>query len=420
MDGRLRIVVKQGQPFQYEEKDKDTLKAILSDALPKGSFEFDQKQSLCIIPESYIGILELPTRTIEIAPAIRNVTMKQVQMMYFFVKAESWDLLEAKSVFDLAQGSVTESIAKKFVQELDQVIQRGLPHLYEYREVDSDFLKGSLDLSKTFENLAFHKSTPFHCNFEETSMNNPVSRILGAALYKIEAILPDDFVRLARNVPYCTAEEGRMLSKKYLALNNKRAYYNALYWAAHVLFDLQVISLGPERMGSSFLIDFYFLFEEFCYKALKVAGESQGLDVSLLVRAPIICYEESDAVERELKTMTPDILYFFDQYSRTAEVVLDSKCKEEQFLAPDIYQVEFYSTCLLARKCFLLYPRGSKVATDPSYRIMKIQSDFKNVHLKEIYAVFVDLSAGSLQEFVSNINHFAGTVAQLVEQKSAA
>jgi hypothetical protein len=200
-----------------------------------------------------------------------------------------------------------------------------------------------------------------------------------------------------------------------LTLSKKRACYNALYWAAHVLFDLQVISLGPERMGSSFLIDFYFLFEEFCYKTLKVAGENEGLDVNLLVRAPIISYEDAESAEMELKTIQPDILYSFDKYSRIADVVLDSKCKEEQFLAPDVYQVEFYSTCLLARKCLLLYPRGLKANTDSDYNILKIKSDYKTVHLKEIYAVYVDLSADSFQSFVNNLSCFARTVVKVLK-----
>lgn len=414
MAGKLKLKIKQGETFHYDEKDKEALSRILADALPSGSYEFDDNQNLCKMPDSYIGILELPTKTIDIMPSISGIGMKQVQMMYFFVKSETWDLLEAKTIFDFAGGTLSESIAKKFIRELNQVVQKGLPHLYQERDMDLRYLKGQINLEKTFENLSMMREQPFHCNYEETSMNNPVSRILGAAIYKIESLLPNEFIRLARYLPFCTVEEGQILCDRYLASYKKRSYYNALYWASRVLYDLQVISLGLGQMGSSFLIDFYLLFQEFCYKVLKVFGEHYSLNANSLVKLPLICYEKRESGDHNLKTIRPDILYRFDRYSKTAEAVLDSKCKEELFLPSDIYQIEFYSTCLLARKCVLLYPKGLKSNSGANHKILRINEDFKNVYSKEIIAVYLDLSSNTFEDFVASMNNFAQVVSKVV------
>ena len=416
MAEKEKLKIKQGEPFHYDDRDREALLEILSSVLPPRSYVLDSDQNLCLLPESYIGMLELPTRTVDIAPKIRGVGMRQVMMMYFFTKCETWDLIEAKTIFDFTEGSISESIAKKFIQELSDVLQRGLPHLYEERDCNSKYVKGRLRLDKTFENLSMMRMEPFRCQYEETSMNNYVSRILGAALYKIESLLPDEFVNFARYLPFCTAEEGQALCKKYLSLSRKRGYYNSLYWANRVLHDLQIISIGPDQLGSSFLIDFYLLFQDFCFKVLKVFGKEYGLDVGLFASTPTICYEEPSPDGRALKTIQPDILYKFDEYSQTAHAVLDSKCKEELFLPADIYQIEFYSACLLARKCFLLYPYGSSLQPKTEFRILKISDDFKNVHLKEIFAVYIGLSYETCEGFVASMKNFAGALAAKLKE----
>jgi 5-methylcytosine-specific restriction enzyme subunit McrC len=411
---KIELKIRQGEAFHYDNKDKDVLTEVLSKALPTGSYQIDTSENLCLMPESYIGILELPTRTIEIVPYVRGIGMRQVQMMYFFVKCETWNFDEAKTIFDFTRGSISESIARKFIQELTQIVQKGLPHLYLERDLDLNYLKGRVNLAKTYENLSMLSSKPFRCHYEETSMNNYVSRILGAALHKIESLLPDEFIRFAPYLPFCTLDEGRMLCDKHLPLCRKRSYYNSLYWASRVLYDLQVLSIGSDQFGSSFLIDFYRLFQDFCYKVLKVFGAPCGLHVDLITETPTICYEKAQPEERELKTIQPDIVYRFDKYMQMAEAVLDSKCKEELFLPSDIYQIEFYAACLLAKKCILLYPRGFRSQVSSDVSILRISEDFKNIHLKEIFAVYLDLSSDTCEDFVAGMKNFAQNVSKIV------
>lgn len=409
MTEHLRI--EQGETFRYEDEDEKALSLILSEKLPRKSYQLKTKQNICKISEKYIGILELPTRVIEITPRFSNIGTKQVQMMYFFVNSRSTDALEYTEVFELKEGPISEKIAKKFVRELSNVIQGGLPHLYTDQEKDSAFVKGRLDLCKTRENICLLKSKPFHCEYSETSMDNPVSRILGASLYKIENTVPDDFVRLARHLPFCTAEEGRRLSDSYVASGREHSYSKALDWARLILYDLQVLSLGYGRFGSSFLTDFDRLFQDFCFRALKIFGEANKLDVNLLVETPRLYYEEIDSPGKEPKKIEPDILYDFDEDSGLAEVVLDSKCKKGVFLTNDVYQMEFYSTCLLAKKGVLMYPKKSE---GPGLEVLKIKKELKSVHLKEMYAVFVELTADTYEEFISDMNKFAKTVSNVI------
>jgi len=405
------VKITQGESFRYENEDEQVLALILSEKLPHRSFQFNKAQRICKISPKYVGILELPTKIIEIFPRFETMGMKQVQMMYFFVNSIGVDALDYSEVFDLREGLINERIAKRFVRELANVMQKGLPHLYEEIKEDLDVIKGRIDLGKTYENIELQKSNPFHCEYSQTSLDNPVSRILGAALYKIETILPDDFVRFARYLPFCNVEEGKRLSDSYVISGREYNYSKALDWARLILYDLQVMSLGHGRFGSTFLIDLDRLFQDFCYKALKVFGKTNRLDVDLLVATPSIYYEEFDSPSREPRKIEPDVLYDLDEDSGIAEAVLDAKCKRVTLSPSDIYQIEFYSTCLFAKKCILMYPQRKK---GTYHNIMKIRSELKSVHLKEIHAVYVDLTADTGKKFVSDTARFVKNLSDII------
>lgn len=406
------LKIMQGESFRFENEDKQALSSILSEKLPESSYQFHEAQRICRISPKYVGVLELPTRVIEILPRFRVIGMKQVEMIYFFVNSVGVDALNYKEVFDLKEGMISEKIAKRFIRELANVVQKGLPHLYEEIEEDSDVIKGRIDIGKTYENISLQKSKPIHCQYSQTSMDNPVSRILGATLYKIEEILPDDFVRFARYLPFCTVEEGRRLSDVYATSGREYSYSRALEWARLVLYDLQVMSLGYGRFGSTFLIDLDGLFQDFCYKAFKVLGKANGLDADLFVETPSIYYEDFDSLGREPRRIEPDILYNFDGDSGIADVVLDAKCKQVPLSPSDVYQMEFYSTCLLAKKCILMYPRRKR---GHSHDVLKIRRELKGVHLKVIHAAYVDLTADTFDKFVSNMNEFVKKVSEIIQ-----
>lgn len=401
----------QGRGFRYEASERDALLAALYALLPPTSYALDEGENLCTLHDSYVGMIELPGRAIEITPRFPEIGLAQVQIMYFFVNSDSIDPTDYREVFDLSEGSISRRLAKRFIRELGDVIQSGLPHLYVYKRGDSEFLKGRLNLVLSRRNISLHKNRPFHIEYEEVNMENPISKILGAALYKVEDLVPDDFIEYARYVPFCTVEEGRKLSDSMSGRGREYNYSSVLNWARLVLYDLEVLSLGRDGFGSSFLVNLDDLFQRFCFVALKRLGADKGLNVNALAQTPTVFYEEATAHTGTQKSFQPDMVYKFDRDTGLAEAVLDCKCKGTPFHSADVYQCQFYATCLLARKCVLLYPR---VGQATSISKLRIKSEFKSVFLKEMYAAYVSISGRNYQEFLSDINDFAQTVADII------
>nr|WP_304364186.1 hypothetical protein [Methanocalculus taiwanensis] len=417
MESEIRgLKIKQGIPFRYSEEEYPALHISLSETLSPESFSLSE--GVCSINSSYVGHIELPNRKVEIVPRFEEIGMRQVEYMYFFVNSRQSELSNIMDLFDVGEGVLDTEIARKFITELNSVIGKGLPHLFIVKEENSDYQKGHINWEETAIRLYERKRKPFNCVYDETSINNPVSRILGAALYKLEFLITDDFVRLARFLPYCSVDEGKLLSEKYADSTIYFEYSEALYWAKVVLFDLNVISFKDGRAGSCFMVNFDLLFQDFCTKVLQVSSDlfsiDQGLQTESISFPPdtnIRYAEISKESTNSPKSIEPDILYRYDPEQRTAKVVLDCKCKERVFLPEDIYQIEFYATCLLAEKAILIYPKNSQ---NTDCLTIFIDNSYRRVYLKKVDAVFIDLSATTSEEFKDNIEKFYRSVLKIV------
>jgi hypothetical protein len=113
----------------------------------------------------------------------------------------------------------------------------------------------------------------------------------------------------------------------------------------------------------------------------------------------------------EPKKMEPDILYNFDKETGIADVVLDTKFKSQIFMSSDIYQIEFYSSCLLAKKGVLIYP---KLNRENNYNVFQIKEELKEVYLKKIYSVYIDLTFTNNYEFFEKINNFLNIICEII------
>lgn len=401
--------IKQGKSFRIDDKDKSKLKEFLAN-YPEISYYIDEKENICYLPEPYVGILELPTRTINILPRIDNIKLRTVEIMYYLVNSDNFDPLDSESIFDLEESSFNLIIAKKFVEELDKIIQEGIPHLYKEKEEGKIYIKGKINIVKTFNNLEQHKAKPFVCKYEEVTVYNSFSKIMGAALYKIEYLLINDFIRLAPYLPYCTEYEGKILLKQIKDSKESNKYSKALNWAKIILHDLHIYKLGVGQYGAGFLINFDLLFQNFCYKVLKLRGREYNIDTGKLEPIIPIIYGDKE-INLSGNKIIPDIMYKWDSLTGIAECVIDCKCKSNYFSSEDIYQIEFYSSCVLAKRGILIYPTTSY---QDKQKVFKIQDNLQSIYLKRIDAVYLNLDTQDYSIFIKNINKFTEDICSLL------
>lgn len=337
--------------------------------------------------QQYVGVIQLDRIAIEILPKIDGTNASASDAS---VRRNLAAMLMVALELDIAEGDVAhiatqqhgilEILIRLFIDKLFAQLRRGMVRRYEGQEGNLAVLRGRLAIG---EQLRLNAANPerLYCRYEEFHEDNPLNRILKAA------------VRLLLHVSKDAANQ-RHLSELLFAFDDvanvamvslpwSKVSFDRLnehYRPAFRLAELFLRRTPPDvtsgrAAGFSLLFDMNRLFEEYIGRVLARAFRSGGVDVRRQGPQRFLAWDEING--RHAFGMRPDVVGLVD--GRPAWII-DTKWKQlsleesrEGARQGDLYQMYAYANNYDCTNVVLLYPHhaalGKKAGIRASYRL---------------------------------------------------
>lgn len=404
----MEFHIKQGQPFQFLNDEKAILQSLTAKLGISAADGLYLADNLCQLPQRKVGILKLPSRTIVVNPRHQGINLSHIIRMYYFVSNASSLDNPNDPEYSLSNNTFNLDFAGKYIQELREIVRKGIAVSYVSVNSNLSFVKGRINYEKTLFNLVTRKKQPVTSEFEEITTAILINKILAGALLKIrEDISIPDFIFLSNSLPKCSIEEAEKSLDKISLNRNNLHYRKAINLAKVILKDIAYTNIGKDLNGEGFLIDYDDLFEKFIRNILiYYSGDS---DFSSWA-------EDKKYAEYELdgkilnRSYRPDILYkFTGGILPKALAVIDVKNKiPDIFSNQDIYQMEFYGMALQANQLILVYPSNFERSVD------KLIIQLENIGISKIHAVYINLTGETEHEFSHSLKFFCEQVITII------
>lgn len=389
------ITIEQGGMISLTPEEIPVIQSILTKR--NISWEsLDVKQGIVKVPQQYVGYFGLPNRRIIIKPKHEGVTLSHILRIYYFLYSAEYSDLDTP-MYDIEAGNDINLISM-FMQELMDVIHRGLPVEYTEKNDNLRFVRGHLNIVETKKNMLQQKTDIFNCDYDDLSRDIPINRLLLVAIKKIDLLIQDF------NFNYIITQFSGVDYKDVpsnIETNRNTAYCKkAISLAYMIINDLTISVQGDKMSGESLLINFDRVFEEFVKKILLEHSGNGRFTYWGFNRVYAHCKNEQEFFERSYQ---PDLLYDFKEsdYLAQVRVVLDVKNKTSQpFSNPDVYQMIFYAQMLHSKKVILCYP------SNYNRESCALRFSDEKFFLQKIYASYINLVGETAKEFKDNIFSF--------------
>lgn len=390
------FLIKQGHSIYIYSDELDFIEGALKE---KGMDLdcLDKRQNILTLNQRYVGYIKTNRRIIELAPKQDSLTLNHVMRIYYFVYGNFRNFQD--EIFDLNSSSNYKNVIDMFLSELKSIKRKGLPTAYIEKEKRSKYIRGSINYVESYKNIIKMYETPFLCKVDELSMNTELNKILKAALTKVSKLKKFEHdVRLLKNMFSTVVDINYRGETDLVTFNSKNFYCKNAYFFAKLILDESYFDGTGMDGGECFLINFDELFEGFIKKILFYVSK----DIRFIQLSKDIEYGMYNSIA---KSYRPDILYGYSKNDNQALAVLDVKNKfTGTFKNSDVYQMLFYSGMLSSKKLVLCYPSVNNM---PISELNIYSDDFL---ADKIYAVYIDISGTTRQEFSEAIYRFIDDV----------
>lgn len=325
--------------------------------------------------QQVVGIVAANNCTLEILPKIDVAAGGDEGAEQGLIRKKLVHLLAVAMDIDIDGGTLAELgwqkdnlleiLIRLFSLKLIDALRQGMPRRYIEQEEELAALRGRLDTTRQFTQLAANPAR-LACRFDELSPDIAINRIMRAAIDRLRRISQsaDNQRRLAElafGYADITPVPPQALRWDDVCLDRTNARWKDLLALARLLLGerFQTTSMG-EQTGFSLLFEMNTLFEEYVGRMLRRALTGSGLSVHLQ-GGRLYCLEAADDGRRTFQTR-PDILV-----RRGAEVVhiVDTKWKriggriddaKRGVSQADVYQMMAYGELYDCGALTLLYP----------------------------------------------------------------
>jgi 5-methylcytosine-specific restriction enzyme subunit McrC len=322
--------------------------------------------------DNFVGVIQTPCgTTLEILPKhhdhgdsladCRALLRKMIQAMLTLPTREV-----GLAPLELFDAPLSEWVMRRFLDELDLLVKRGLRFDYRRLEEEMPFLRGQLDLNAQLRQPA-GKAHRFHVRHDVYLPDRPENRLLKLALDKVRQVtqLPESW-RLAQELVIRLAEvpASKHVNDDFRAWGSDRlmAHYQAAKpWCELILRRHMPLAVLGDDWGLSLLFPMEKLFERFVEAWLR-RQLVPGLDVRTPAAFESLCMHDG----RRFFQLEPDM------YVRQGDRrwVLDAKWKRLDaadrannygLSQSDFYQLYAYGQRYLggAGNMALIYPRDA-------------------------------------------------------------
>jgi len=304
----------------------------------------------------YVGVIQVNNATIEILPKVdKSEDTDWKSVLIAMMKA--CKKLNPKSHGDANVSkqnlSLLELYFDMYLNEVNQLMRKGLIKQYRKESKNVKALKGKLEFANHLRENLIHKER-FYTNHQVYDKDHLVHQILAKAIGVIKSLSKGSFVydkclRTELSFPEVSDISVNYSLFERLSLNRKtQPYEKALDIARLILLNYSPDIRGGKEKMLALLFDMNTLWEEYVLRMLQKASKShKGMLVT------------GQAKKRfwETRTVRPDIVIKYNDET----IIIDTKWKRitnNKASIEDLRQMYVYNKYWGAKKSMLLYPKG--------------------------------------------------------------
>ena len=408
------------QKITYSKNKKlfSKLKKYIFDNNLEDDYEFFKISKDAIIVQNFVGTIPLEDIQIDILPKIPLVEDNiEEEKIRFLEILESIDYFKEKlfnnSKIAIKDTSILEIFIQFFIEEVEDIVKKGLIYRYNNRSENMNIFKGKLDIDNHIKYNFSHKEK-FYVKFDEFSVNSLENIFIKMTIQKLKKISfnsknKENLDRIGHYFENVVILDNSLENLKYITFNRMNNYYkNAIQWAK-IFLNNQSSSIFSTNNGeiTSILFPMENIFENYITNKLRNLIQEKYYNQLIIKVQDNSCSIFSNIdfnnakIDNSILRVKPDIVI---KNKNTKEIfILDTKWKvlnklDEKFKisSEDVYQMLAYvktyndrSKNYTCEKAYLIYPSTSINQNTFSTNDKFI---FKTNNF-ELNIVFVDLSS---------------------------
>lgn len=336
-----------------------------------------------IFTYSFVGIIQIGTRRIEILPklynpgldsSIQDLSDKEKDILYKTARKNLFSLLSISGLIPHYKSKISQYAKEQdffefflslFLTDLESIIRPSFHHEYVNMTDEIGHIKGKLDFQRQVLKLPSELHT-FACSYDEFSLDNPINRLIKAALKKIlDVSKNENNKKRAFNIYSLMNEiEDEVISPSY----NSKLHFNRLNekfkgiaeFCFMILFGSTYSAEEGSQQYYALIFDMNLVFERYVTKLLRTSlpeyAFSYQTDLHLASD-----YHPTFEYCRNKKRVIPDIIV---KEKEIPIAIIDTKYKphlSKGYISnADVYQMIAYCIANESDKALLLYPRIRK------------------------------------------------------------
>jgi 5-methylcytosine-specific restriction enzyme subunit McrC len=317
--------------------------------------------------QNYVGVIQTKDgTTIEILPKIQNLEQDEskkilIKMLKTLKKSpfKNFNMAHLKS----SKMPLLEIFITMFLEELANLIRKGIKSDYISLEDNLKFLKGKLKIAEQIKKNSIHKER-FYVEYQEFMSDRVENRLIKTTLqylYKKSHSNKNqqrirEFLFVFDEISLCKDIKNDFLHVK--PNRQMKDYEQVLLWCKTFLLENSFSPYKGNDVAFALLFDMNLLFESYVGAYLK----KKGLHVSLQDRGKHLVEEPKKFA------LKPDIVITH----KDRVIIADTKWKtiheEKDISQNDMYQLFAYGKKYANKRLYLIYPRDGEKQPKLSYR----------------------------------------------------
>ncbi len=357
---------------------------------------------------NYVGLIQLTNNfQIQVLPKINFASGEDVgnekTKKIFLRMIRSMRNFPSKVFSDanlnIKEMNLYEIFINMYLQEVRQLIKRGIKLDYVIKEDNQKFLKGKLLTSYHIKKNLVHKER-FYVAFDEFHLNRPENRLIKAALLRLLRVtmnsknikdikqLLGSFEMVEPSVNY-TKDFSRVKIDR-----TTKEYTMLIQWTKVFLMNKSFTTFSGDNLSKSLLFPMEKVFESYITFYIKKIFGNDGWDVSSQDKSYYLFNEP-----RRRFALRPDIVCKKDNRVIIMDTkwknLLNDEGKNYGILQSDMYQMYAYSKKYQTSEIWLLYPLNDEIS---SYNEIKFDSGDETI----VRVHFVDVA--NIEESLKDLN----------------
>lgn len=328
---------------------------------------------------SYVGVVNVGGLTIEILPKSdkSETPNKKLWQSVLLNMLRVCKHIQVDSVSETGlkkkHNSILDVYFEIFLNEVEQLVKKGLIKKYKRVENNQLALKGKLIFSKNISKNLIHKER-FYCEHQIYNKDHQVHQILFQALSILDMLvtnnLKDKVKRLLYEFNEFTVKDFDSKDFEKIKTDRKsKIYEKSLDISKMIILNYSPnLNSGQDQM-LTLLFDMNKLWEEYIYRILKKHNDFNRYEISA----------QSQNKFWEHKTIRPDIIIKDLKYGEI--FVIDTKWKIVDSNNPsddDLKQMFSYNLLWESKKSILLYPKIDQIDSKFGYFHHQPYREFEN------------------------------------------